>query len=208
MTAQAGDTSSTSIAARKSALRQLLRRRRSALSRAERRRAARAAARHLLRLLPPRCRIAIYLSIHAELSTMPLRAALARAGHRVHAPVTLRDWQLRFVPLQPATALRRCGPLRLPEPAQRRPKLRARGFDVIVVPLVGYDDAGGRLGNGGGYYDRALAGPRIGRRPKRIGYAYAVQRVEALPLDRCDIRLDAVVTERGCTRFPNSEPAR
>lgn len=206
MTAQAGDTSSHSIAARKSALRRLLRTQRASLDRSARSRAARAAARHLMRRLPARCRIAIYLSVRSELSTEPLRAALARAGHRLHAPVTLRDWQLRFVPMDANSALRRCGPLRLPEPVARRPKLRARDLDLILVPLVGFDAHGGRLGNGGGYYDRALAGPRIGRRPRRVGYAYAVQGVDALPMDAFDVRLDAVVTERGWTRFPNPDP--
>jgi 5-formyltetrahydrofolate cyclo-ligase len=206
MTAQAGDTSSFSIAARKSALRSVLRTCRSRIPRATRIKAARMAAKALLRQLPPRCRIAIYLSVRSELSTAGLLALLGRAGHQVSAPVTLRDWRLRFVPLGPHAPLRRCGALRLPEPTSRRPLLKARDHDVILVPLLGFDADGGRLGNGGGYYDRALAGPRIGRRPERIGYAYALQQVDHLPMDAFDVRLDAVVTERGMTRFPKSRP--
>ena len=202
MTAQAGDTFPLSIAAQKSALRRVLRARRSRIPRADRRKAARRAARALLKRLPPRCRIAIYLSVHSELSTQPLRSALLRAGHRVSVPVTLRDWQMRFLPFDARTAIRANGPLRLPEPVARRPMQRARHLDVILVPLLGFDASGGRLGNGGGYYDRALAHPRIGGRPQRIGYAYAAQAVDALPMDAFDVRLDAVVTERGWQRFP------
>ncbi len=202
MTAQAGDTFPNSIAAQKSALRLLLRKRRSSIPRSDRRKAARRAAQALLKHLPPRCRIAIYLSVHSELSTEPLCAALLRAGHKLSVPVTLRDWQMRFLPYDRNTAIRANGPLRLPEPVARRPMRSARHFDVILLPLLGFDASGGRLGNGGGYYDRALAGARTGRPPKRIGYAYALQQVEALPMDAFDVRLDAVVTERGWQRFP------
>ncbi|MBA4286834.1 MAG: 5-formyltetrahydrofolate cyclo-ligase [Xanthomonadaceae bacterium] len=190
------------MAAQKSALRSVLRKRRSRIARADRQKAARQAAQALLKHLPPRCRIAIYLSVHSELSTQPLRAALLRAGHQVSVPVTLRDWQMRFLPFSERTALRSNGPLRLPEPVARRPMCSARRFDVILVPLLGFDATGGRIGNGGGYYDRALAAPRIGGRPQRIGYAYAVQRVDLLPMEAFDVRLDAVVTEGGWQRFP------
>jgi len=203
MTAQVGDTL-LDTAARKSALRRELRQRRSRIAPADRASAARHAARHLLQALPPRCRIAIYLSVHSELSTEPLRSALARAGHRVAVPLTLRDWRMRFVPITTHSPVRCRGSLRLPEPVTRRHLRGAKAFDVILVPLLGFDAAGGRLGNGGGYYDRALAGPRIGHRPQRIGYAYAAQQVEELPMERFDIRLDAVVTEHGLRRFPKS----
>lgn len=201
MTAQVGDTL-ISLAARKAALRRQLRQVRAAIPQAQRITAARRTTRLLLRQLPPRSRIAIYLSVRSELSTAPLRAALTRAGHRVAVPLTLPDWRLRFVPLDASTVLRRRGPLRLPEPVSRRHLQTARAFDVILVPLLGFDAGGGRLGNGGGYYDRALAGPRVGRRPRRIGYAYAAQEVDALPIEIFDVRLDAVITERGLRRFP------
>lgn len=203
MTAQVGDTLISS-AARKVALRRQLRQARAAIPPARRNAAARQAASNLLRMLPPRCRVAIYLSVRSELSTAPLPAALARAGHKVAIPLTLPDWRLRFLPHEPGTALRKRGRLQLPEPVSRRHMKSARAFDVILVPLVGFDAYGGRLGNGGGYYDRALARPRIGRKPRRIGYAYAAQEVDRIPVETFDVRLDAVVTERGLRRFPNA----
>lgn len=201
MTAQVGDTL-ISLAARKAALRRQLRQARAAIPQAQRIAGARRATRLLLLALKPRSRIAIYLSVRSELSTEPLRAALARAGHQVAVPLTLPDWRLRFVPFDASTALRRRGPLCLPEPVLRRHQQTARAFDVILVPLLGFDAGGGRLGNGGGYYDRALAGRRVGRRPRRIGYAYAAQEVDALPVETFDVRLDAVITERGLRHFP------
>lgn len=204
MTAQAGDTLFLDDAARrKIALRFLLRARRVAIPRAQRIATARVAARRLLRALPRRCAIAIYLSVRSELPTAPLRAALHRAGHRVRVPVTLRDGRLRFVAIRKNTPLR-AGRHALPQPVARRGYLPARRLDVILLPLLGFDAEGHRLGNGGGYYDRALAAPRIGRRPRLIGYAYAAQETPAIPVEPWDVRLDAIVTERGLRRFPKS----
>ena len=201
MTAQAGDTLIPEAAARKSALRREQRRLRVAIPSNQRRRAARKAARVLLRRLGREPRdIAIYLSVHSELSTVPLCAALLRAGHRVHAPVTMRGYRMRFVRLRANTPLRRCA-LGLPQPVSANGSRSARQMDVVLLPLLAFDDAGGRLGNGGGYYDRALARTRCGRTPALIGYAFAAQQVAAIPGEPWDVRLDAVVTERGLRRF-------
>jgi len=66
--------------------------------------------------------------------------------------------------------------------------------DLILTPLLAFDRDGGRLGQGGGYYDRTLAAlPDV----PRIGLAYAGQEVEALPMDAHDQWLDGVLTEVG-----------
>jgi 5-formyltetrahydrofolate cyclo-ligase len=108
--------------------------------------------------------------------------------------------RMRFAPLRRCTCLRR-GALGLPQPVPARPLRGARGLDLVILPLLGFDARGGRLGNGGGYYDRALAGPRAGRRPLRLGHAYAAQELPKVPAETWDLRLDAVLTERGIRRF-------
>ncbi len=65
--------------------------------------------------------------------------------------------------------------------------------DVILVPLLGFDRGGGRLGQGGGHYDRALAAHPDAL---AVGVAWAVQEVAAVPLEAWDRRLDHIVTER------------
>lgn len=199
MTAQAGDTL-ISPAARKSELRKSLRRVRTAIPAAQRRRCARHAARRLLRWrsLNRARHIAVYLSVRSELSTAPLIAQLLRRGHRLWAPVTGSDARMRFAPLHAHTSLRR-GALGLPQVARARPLRTARGLDLILVPLLGFDAQGRRLGNGGGYYDRALAGMR--GRSKLVGHAFAAQEVAEVPGEPWDVRLGAVVTERGLRRF-------
>lgn len=201
MSAQAGDTPD-STTTRKSQLRVVLRRQRVALSPAERRRAARAAARHLLRCRALRRarRIAIYLSHGSELDTAPLLRALHQRGLHVYVPVILQARGLRFVRLDPAIRLRR-GRFGIRRPASLRPQCNVQRLHLIVLPLLGFDPAGHRLGQGGGYYDRALAACRLHHRPLRIGYAYSIQEAAAIPSEPWDQVLDAVVTEHGVRRF-------
>ena len=65
-------------------------------------------------------------------------------------------------------------------------------FDVIVIPLVAFDERGNRLGHGKGYYDRYLQHTKA----IKIGVAFEVQKLETIPVDSHDIALDMIVTEK------------
>jgi 5-formyltetrahydrofolate cyclo-ligase len=71
-------------------------------------------------------------------------------------------------------------------------------MDAVLFPLVGFDEAGGRLGMGGGFYDRTFAFTRIRPRlaPKLIGLAHDCQQVSALPVEPWDVPLHSVVTDK------------
>lgn len=69
--------------------------------------------------------------------------------------------------------------------------------EILIVPLVAFDPKGGRLGYGGGFYDRTLEGLRAKRATLAIGFAFAAQEAEALPLEPTDQPLDLIVTETG-----------
>ncbi|MYH00562.1 MAG: 5-formyltetrahydrofolate cyclo-ligase [Acidimicrobiaceae bacterium] len=70
--------------------------------------------------------------------------------------------------------------------------------DVVLVPLTAFDGGCHRLGQGGGFYDRALAGVAPGAaRPVTVGVAYSFQQVGEVPRDAWDVPLDAVVTDGG-----------
>ncbi len=71
--------------------------------------------------------------------------------------------------------------------------------DLVLLPLLGFDDSGTRLGYGGGFYDRTLAALPV--RPRLVGLAFAAQHLAAIPRDQHDIPLDAVVTEDGVRMF-------
>ncbi|MGH8035621.1 MAG: 5-formyltetrahydrofolate cyclo-ligase, partial [Lysobacterales bacterium] len=70
-------------------------------------------------------------------------------------------------------------------------------LDLLLIPLVAWDERGHRLGMGAGYYDGALAALVDNRRPMRIGVAYAVQKHAGLPTDPWDVLLHQVITEEG-----------
>lgn len=67
--------------------------------------------------------------------------------------------------------------------------------DLVVVPLLAFDRSGGRLGQGGGYYDRALEALRAHKDAFVLGLAYVGQETHGLPIEPHDQRLDAILTE-------------
>jgi len=69
--------------------------------------------------------------------------------------------------------------------------------EIVIVPLVAFDLHGGRLGYGGGFYDRTLEGLRAVRPTLAIGFAYGAQEAADLPLEATDQPLDMIVTETG-----------
>lgn len=87
----------------------------------------------------------------------------------------------------------RIGHHRIPEPLDTPAVLP----DLLLVPCVGFDDDGYRLGYGGGYYDRTLAGWPGASRPVTVGIAYDACRIASLPREPHDLPLDAIVTETG-----------
>jgi 5-formyltetrahydrofolate cyclo-ligase len=111
---------------------------------------------------------------------------------------------MRFVRYEVDSAMRvnRYG---IAEPEHRHAEIiPPRRLDVVLMPLVGFDAQGARLGSGAGFYDRSLHHLREGRRwrkPKLIGVAYECQRVARLQPDRWDVPLDGILTERGLTRL-------
>lgn len=72
---------------------------------------------------------------------------------------------------------------------------------VVIVPLVGFDARGYRLGYGGGFYDRTLEGLRALGPVVAIGFAFAAQEMAEVPIEDTDQRLDMIVTEQGVRRF-------
>lgn len=149
-------------------------------------------------------RIAAYLPNDGEMDLRPLIWRAWRVGKRVYLPVLNRH-KLRFLPYQGDTPMRhnRFG---IPEPAlSPRRRWPLTTLDLVLAPVVAFDDGGNRLGMGGGFYDRTfayLATRSHWRRPLIIGVAYAFQQVEALPSHPWDVPLHGVVTERGLQWFP------
>lgn len=73
--------------------------------------------------------------------------------------------------------------------------------DLVILPLVAFDQNGMRLGYGGGFYDRTLAKLRASAPVKAIGFAYCAQEATDLPHEGTDLPLDAIITEDGIRWF-------
>ena len=153
-------------------------------------------------------RIALYLPFDRETDTAALVVAARRRGIRVFVPVVsdLRHRRLRFYPLTGRTRRGTFG-ISIPQGAPHRlaRTVEPRWFDLIVVPLVGVDPRGRRLGMGGGFYDRALAFRRHRshwKGPRLVGLGFDRQRAACVFADPWDVRLDAMATESGYEHFP------
>ena len=111
-------------------------------------------------------------------------------------PMLHADGTLRFAPWKAGNALvtNRYG---IPEPdVAIDDALAPRDMAMIVLPLVGFDAQGHRLGMGGGWYDRSLAARHTQPAPPwLVGAGFAVQQVDALPREDWDVRLDAICCE-------------
>jgi 5-formyltetrahydrofolate cyclo-ligase len=186
------------------ALRARLRAARRNLAAPFRARAARLLAHHVDREfhLRPGLRLAVYASLPEELDTGPLIALARRRGCRIFLPrINRRTMHLRFVESHVGSRAVR-NHLGIAEP-HGTARLSARWLDLVLTPLVGFDQRGVRLGMGGGFYDRTFAFRNIHRswrRPRLIGVAYALQQLPVIESAAHDVRLDAVVTEEGVMR--------
>src|SRR3977135_1014870 len=125
-------------------------------------------------------RIALYLPFDRETDTAALIAAARRRGVRLFVPVIVdrRHSRIRFYPLDRKTRRGVFG-IAVPPVLARPPA--SRGLNLIVIPLVGVDAGGRRLGMGGGFYDRALEFRRRRRHwpgPRAIGLAFDWQRTD------------------------------
>lgn len=189
----------------RSALRAELRARRRALPARERMAAAETVAARLRALPELQGYVAGYWACDGEL---PLHALLAGPQPFVYClPVLTAGKRLRFAPWRAGDPLvqNRYG---IPEPDLAPTSLLApEQLDCVLLPLLGFDRHGQRLGSGGGYYDRSFAFLRESASPRRpclIGVGYALQEVDALAAEAWDVPLDALVSERETLRFAAS----
>lgn len=140
--------------------------------------------------------VAGYCPIATEIDIRPLMARLTERGAVCSLPVIVADGGLAFRRWQPGDSLQD-GDRGTVHPPSNAPVVEP---EVLFVPVLAVDDEGYRLGQGGGYYDRALAALRARRSITAIGVGYAVQHVDRLPRDAGDEPMDWVLTEAGLTQ--------
>jgi 5-formyltetrahydrofolate cyclo-ligase len=142
-------------------------------------------------------RFAVYAPSDGELDPGPIVEQLLAANKIVALPVVERSRELSFYRYRPTAALVR-NRFDIPEPDTRTATtVPLATLDVVLLPLVAFDDAGARLGRGGGYYDATFAK----RRALRVGLAHELQHHTALEHQPWDARLDGVITECAARGF-------
>ena len=182
----------------KTALRRRARVLRRALPADDRRRAEYAIAGHLREraLRADWRRVAAYAASASEADLAPWFDTVG-GDVRLALPAIDADGVLAFRDWRPGDPLVP-GPFSISQPVAAAQPLDPALFDVVLLPLLGFDARGVRLGSGAGYYDRAFAFRRRQAPPPRlVGVAFEAQRFERLPRDPWDVALDAVVTEAG-----------
>lgn len=184
-------------------LRRLLRHNRRALSTAEQRQAAQGLYRQLSQnpLFRRARHVSLYLPMDGEIDPRLILRAAQKRGKSTYLPV-LSAWPRTKMVFQRVCPGETFKPnrFRIPEPrinARRQRKIWT--LDLVLMPLVGFDPQGGRLGMGGGFYDRSLAylaRRKTWRKPVLLGLAHECQKVGKLAVASWDVPLAGTVTDK------------
>lgn len=195
-----GDARNVDATAQRRELRQRLAEQRRALTPSQRIAAAQGLRRSLEQLPEylTDSRVAGYWASHGELPLNLVIPPLAARGQQFLLPVIGKDQRLRFAPWQSGEEVQpnRYG---IPEPVAPNELLEPFQLDLVLVPLLGFDRRGNRLGHGGGYYDRSFAFLNEQVRPTEpllVGIAYDFQELEIVNREAWDVSLDFIATDR------------
>ena len=146
--------------------------------------------------------IALYHAVRGEAD--PAALLTTAMTKQFYLPVLSLDADnsLFFSPINRDTQYKK-NKFSIPEPLCSESSLvRASDLDLIVMPLLGFDRQGNRLGMGGGYYDRSLSFKKTHvSKPLLMGFAYQWQELESISVDPWDISLDSLVTENGFIKY-------
>ena len=178
----------------KESVRKILRQRKEAVLPDDRLNNSRKICHHLMKIIRKDETVMVFTSKEKEVNTRPLIMALFEKGNPVVVPIIVKeDCSLRLSYLRDFSALVP-STFGVPEPIGSEIPADAHSIGTIILPMLGFDRTGGRIGYGAGYYDRFLSkNPGLWK----IGIAFGCQEVESLPVDENDIRMDMIITEDG-----------
>lgn len=136
--------------------------------------------------------VMVYLDVKNEVKTAAIIEILLSRGHRLYVPCVCGK---KLVPVE---YRRGCscspGPFGIPEPVKKKEVKIIKKISAVLVPGVGFDKNGNRLGFGGGYFDRFLS--RLKPSTLKIAPAYEVQVVKKIPSKKHDVKMDYIITEK------------
>ena len=186
----------------KNSIRQILRQRKDAMMPNDRLEKSKRISHHLMKLIRDDETVMVYTSKEKEVNTIPLITTLFERGNPVIVPIIVKeDVSLRLSYLRDFSALVP-STFGVPEPIGNEIPATGENVDTIILPMLGFDRTGGRMGYGAGYYDRFLA---KNKNIQKIGIAFACQEYDNLPVDENDIPMDYIITEEGVVYSKGSE---
>lgn len=142
--------------------------------------------------LPENPVVSAYWPMKTELDLRPLMASLYAKGVPVCLPVVAeKDEPLLFRRWEPDARLV-AGPYGTEQPDEKYETVEP---NVLLLPLLAFDRTGGRLGYGGGFYDRTVARLRATGNPVVVGAAFAEQEIESVPLEDTDEKMNFILTQ-------------
>lgn len=148
-------------------------------------------------------KIGYYYAVRGEADPSNLNSN--RSHKSFYLPViSSKPQALKFAPITSITQYQN-NKFSIPEPTYKPSQLiNAIKLDLLIIPLLGFDKNGNRLGMGGGFYDRCLAYRQKTpvAKPILMGFAYNFQEVENLQTEYWDIGLDWIATEKGLNKIP------
>jgi 5-formyltetrahydrofolate cyclo-ligase len=178
----------------KNRIRQVLRQCKESLTPEERLTKSRRICSLILDLISDGETVMVYTSKEKEVNTVPLITTLLERGNPIVVPIIVKeDISLRLSYLRDRAVLVP-STFGVPEPIGSEIPADPDDIDTIILPMLGFDRKGGRIGYGAGYYDRFLENNKT---LKKIGIAYACQEVQHLPVDENDIPMDFIISEDG-----------
>jgi 5-formyltetrahydrofolate cyclo-ligase len=182
-------------------LRQILRLKRQNISPQQRSHAAEQVAEQLLThpAFQQAQHIGFYMSNDNEIDPLPLVQKAWALGKKCYLPklnLHLKK-HLSFILYHSGDPLN-LNRYKIPEPLPSPDKIHPpTDLDIVLTPLVGFDEQGNRLGMGGGYYDRTFEFiTPTSAKPILVGLAYEAQKVEHIPMEKWDIPMRFIVTEK------------
>ena len=150
--------------------------------------------------------IAAYVAFDGEPDISPALHSFHGRGQQVSQPcIEAHNRSMQMHRWRPGMTMAKCE-LGVQQPTNVEP-VSINDLDVILMPLVAWDNKGNRLGMGGGYYDRYLEAVMESRRPLRVGIAYDAQRTENIINQQHDIPLHALIHENGWVDFATRQAA-
>ena len=156
--------------------------------------------------------IAFFRAQDGELSTdLAIQYLWHASPHKVWLPILKTNppehkttGHMAFAEYTPSTPMKKNNFAILEPDLPQNTWVSGQALDLVLMPLVGFDTFGNRMGMGGGYYDRTFQFKQQSSKiaPLLIGWAHSCQQVEQLPVNPWDIPLDGIITETGALNFP------